>query len=174
MVAVTLAEAAEKVRECVCDALSLDGRAVCKCYQSLGTPIIFTCCECEEEDGNGEVSVHFRRLFDADSTDLVEVRRVRPCKGGTTAAQFRVVVARCRPIIDENGELPDPCEQTAAADEQMRDAELLWQALACCSDLTLVIDDITADLSEPGSCSLIYADITVLVSVPPLPVDQSF
>lgn len=158
---------------CVCDAFSADMRPVCKCYQALGTPVILTCCECDDEGNNGEVSIHFRRLFDADSASLDEVRRVRPCRGGTTAAQFRIVVARCRPIINEHGELPPPEDITEAANDLLRDIELLWQSLACCSDMNLRIDDVSADLSEPGTCSVVYADLTVAVSVPALPVDGS-
>ena len=77
------------------------------------------------------------------------------------------MIARCRPIINEKGELPDPEDITDAANDQMRDVELLWQSLACCSGLELRIDDVSADLSEPGMCSIIYADITVAFSGPP-------
>lgn len=169
----TVPEAAVQILDCVCDALALDGRPVCKCYQALGTPVIMDCCECDDDGTNGEVSVHFRRLFDADPETSNEVQRVRPCRGGVTAAQFRVVLARCRPIIDEQGNLPDPEEITDAANDQIRDAELLWQSLACCSGLSLRIDDISVDLSEPGMCSIIYADLTAVVRVPALPTDSS-
>lgn len=164
----TLSEAAQSLLTCVCDAMELDQRSVCKCYQALGTPVILDCCECSDEGSNGEVSIHFRRLFDADPPTLNEVIRVRPCKGGTLAAQYRIVVARCRPIINERGELPPAEDITYAANDQMRDVELLWQSLACCSGLDLRIDDVSADLSEPGMCSIIYADLTVSVSVPAL------
>lgn len=169
----TLSETSQSLLECVCDALDLDMRSTCRCYKALGTPIILECCECDEEGSNGEVSIHFRRMFDADPSTLIEVQRVRPCRGGVIAAQFRIVVARCRPIINEKGELPPPEQITEAANDQMRDAELMWQALACCSGLDLRIDDISADLSEPGMCSIIYADLTVSVSVPALPADSA-
>lgn len=170
----TLAETAQTLLTCVCEALSLDMRGACKCYQALGTPIILDCCDCDEGESNGEVSIHFRRLFDADPDTLNEVQRVRPCRGGVLAAQYRVVVARCRPILNERGELPDPEDITDAANDQMRDVELLWQSLACCSGLTLRVDDVSADLSEPGMCSIIYADLTVTVSVPALPSDSGW
>lgn len=174
--ALSITEASSRLLDCVCDALALDLRPVCKCYQALGTPVIFSCCECDEEGiegANGELSIHFRRLFDADSSTLDEVQRVRPCRGGVLAAQYRLVLARCRPIINEHGELPPPEDITEAAQDQIRDTELLWQSLACCAGLTLRIDDVSADLSEPGTCSVIYADVTVAVGVPALPVDQS-
>jgi hypothetical protein len=145
---------------------------VCKTYQTHGIPVIFQCCECDDEGANGEISIHFRRLFDADANTLDEVRRVRPCRGGVTAAQFRLVLARCRPIIDENGEIPDPDTLTEHTQDQLRDTELLWQGLAC-SGMNVRIDDISADLSEPGTCSVMYVDLTVEVSIPALPVDQS-
>lgn len=173
VVASSTSDAAQAVLDCVCDALSAAGRPVCSCYQALGTPVIFQCCECDDEGSNGELSIHLRRLFDADSASLLETQRVRPCRGGATAAQFRLVLARCRPIIDEKGELPPPEEITAYANDQIEDVELLWQSLACCSGLTLRIDDVSVDLSEPGTCSVIYADITVDVRVPALPADFS-
>ena len=170
----TLAGAAASLLTAVSDALSDDLRPVCKVYQTHGIPVIFQCCECEESDlegANGEISIHFRRLYDADR-DLNEVRRIRPCKGGTTAAQFRLLLARCRPIIDEQGEIPSPEELTEHTQDQIRDIELIWQGLAC-SGLNVRIDDVSADLSDPGTCSVIFADVTVEVSVPALPTPES-
>jgi hypothetical protein len=171
-VASTLATVADRLLTAVSDALSDDLRPVCKVYQTHGIPVIFQCCECEDPDlgdeANGEISIHFRRLFDADSSTLDEVRRVRPCRGGVTAAQFRLVLARCRPIINEHGEIPSPEELTEHTQDQLRDAELIWQGLAC-SGMNVRIDDVSADLSDPGTCSVMFADITVEVSVPALP-----
>jgi len=166
-----LADTANEILSAVSDALSDDLRPVCKTYTALGTPIILNCCECEDEV-NGELSIHFRRLYDADPSTLNEVQRVRPCKGGKTAAQFRLVLARCRPIINEHGELPEPSMITEAAEDQIRDSELLWQSLAC-TDMDLRIDDVSIDLSDPGMCSVIFADITVAVMVPALPTGSS-
>lgn len=171
-----LAVVADRLLQAVSDALSDDLRPVCKVYQTHGIPVIFQCCECDDPDlgdeANGEISVHFRRMFDADASSLDEVRRIRPCRGGVVAAQFRMVLARCRPIIDEKGEIPDPSVLTEHTDDQLRDVELMWQALSC-SGMDLRIDDISADLSEPGTCSVIYADVTVQVQIPPLPTGNS-
>jgi hypothetical protein len=76
-------------------------------------------------------------------------------------------LARCRPTIDEHGELPDPLERTEAALEQEQDLELVWQALACAGP-HLRIDDVSVDLAPTGNCSLLYADVTVRVVIPPL------
>jgi hypothetical protein len=171
VVGTSLAGAAETLLSAVSDALSDDLRPVCKAYQTHGIPVIFRCCECDEE-ANGEVSIHFRRLFDADPSTLDEVRRIRPCKGGVTAAQFRIVLARCRPIIDEKGELPPPEVLTDHTQDQIRDIELLWQSLAC-TGMDVKIDDVSADLSDPGNCSVSYADVTVQVQIPALPIDDS-
>lgn len=167
---------ADRLLQAAADALSDDLRPVCKVYQTHGIPVIFQCCECESEEGiegaNGEISIHFRRLFDADPSTLEEVRRVRPCRGGVTAAQFRIVLARCRPIINEHGEIPPPEVLTEHTEDQLRDTELLWSALSC-SGMELRIDDITADLSEPGTCSVMFVDLTTQVVIPALPTDQS-
>ena len=167
--ALSITEASSRLLDCVCDALSDDLRPVCSCYQSLGTPVIFQCCECEDVEGNGELSIHVQRLFDADPNTLDEVQRVRPCRGGTTAARVRLVLARCRPTINSQGELPAHDVLTEYSENQMRDIEVMWRALTCCTDLHLRVDDISVDLSEPGTCSIIYADATVEVTVPPLP-----
>lgn len=166
----TLAVVAERLLTAVSDALSDDLRPVCKVYQTHGTPVIFRCCDCHEagDGANGEVSIHLRRIYDADANTLDEVRRIRPCRGGAVAARFRIVLARCRPIIDENGEIPEPEELTEHTQDQLRDVELLWQSLAC-SGLDVRIDDISPDLSDPGTCSIIYADLSVAIAVPALP-----
>lgn len=173
----SIAQVADGLLTAVSDALSDDLRPVCKVYQTHGLPVIFQCCECEDPDdpdleSNGEISIHFRRLFDADASTLNEVQRVRPCKGGVTAAQFRMVLARCRPIINEAGEIPPPDELTQHTQDQIRDIELLWQSLNC-AGIDVRIDDISADLSEPGTCSIIYADVTAQVHIPALPVPGS-
>jgi hypothetical protein len=167
-----LAVVAGTLLDAVADALAADLRPVCKVYQTHGIPVIFMCCECDEEGANGEVSIHFRRLYDAEANSLDEVRRIRPCKGGVTAAQFRIVLARCRPIIDEKGEIPTPEELTDHTQDQLRDVELLWQSLACCG-MDVRIDDVSADLSEPGMCSVTFVDLTVQVQIPALSVDES-
>jgi hypothetical protein len=110
--------------------------------------------------------------MDADPSSLDEVRRIRPCHGGVTAAQFRLVLARCRPIINEKGEIPPPEELTEHTQDQLRDIELLWQSLAC-TGLDIRIDDVSADLSDPGTCSVTFADVTVQVLIPALPAGES-
>jgi hypothetical protein len=175
-----LFDTADQLLECAADALAADLRPVCKTYQTHGIPVIFQCCECTDEAGadeetegaNGELSIHFRRLFDADASTLDEVRRVRPCRGGVIAAQYRLVLARCRPIINEKGEVPLPEELTAHTEDQLRDAELLWQALSCCG-MDIRIDDLSADLSDPGTCSIMFVDLTVQVQIPKIPADPS-
>lgn len=164
----TLQDVSQTILDTVTDALSDALRPVCKSYTSLGTPIILTCCECDSDGSNGEISIHLRRFFDADASSLVEVRRVRPCRGGVTAAQFRLVLARCSPIINAQGELPEPEEFSQAAEDQMIDVGLIWAALASCG-LELRIDDVSVDLGEPGMCSVVFADITAAVTVPALP-----
>jgi len=166
-----LAETSERLLACVGDALAAALRPVCTSYQTVGTPVILTCCDCEDhgDEANGELSIHFRRLFDAEAATLNEAQRVRPCKGGVTAAQFRLVLARCFPTVNEKGEIPDVETQEEAALDLQHDSELMWQALACCPDLPLKIDDLSVDLGPRGGCSIVFADVTVQVLVPSLP-----
>lgn len=168
-----LTNTAESLLTCVSEALSADLRPVCKAYQTVGTPMILTCCECDNEGTNGELSIHFRRLFDADASTLNEIQRVRPCKGGVVAVQFRLVLARCFPTIDERGEIPDADTFQAAAEDLHRDTELVWQSLACCAGMDLRIDDVSVDLGPKSGCSVMYADVTTAVRIPAIPDDQS-
>lgn len=160
---------AQTLLDCVCDALSAAERPVCTCYRTIGVPLIRTCCDCDADGTNGELSIHFRRMFDADSNTLTEVQRVRPCKGGLIAAQFRLVLARCVPVLDEHGQLPPSEDLEAAAEEQMTDLGLMWTALTCCSETPLRVDDLSTDPIATGGCSLAYADVTVAVRPPSIP-----
>ena len=170
-VANTLPQVAATLLECVSEALNTHLRPVCRVYQTVGTPVIASCCECDEDEGsNGELSIHLLRMFDADSKSLEEVRRVRPCRGGTMAAQFRMVLARCLPTINEHGEIPEPEVSQERAISQMWDAEVMWQVLACCTEYQISIDDLSVDVSPMGGCSLLWADITVAVHVQSLPI----
>ena len=164
-------EVAETALQAVAEAFTNDLRPVCDVYQTNGTPVIFTCCDCDG-GSNGELSIHLERVFDADAATLLETQRVRPCKGGVVAAQFQLVLARCYPTIDETGDVPDKDFQTEAAEDQARDVELMWQALAC-SGLMLRVDDISIDLGPRAGCAVVSADITVRVDIPPIPADSS-
>lgn len=165
-VADTISQAAQRVLQCVSDALSDVLRPVCKVYQTVGVPVIASCCECDDEGSNGEVSIHLTRVYDADSASLDEVVRVRPCRGGPVAAQFRVTLARCFPTVDEHGEVPAPDVLEEYAEGMSSDAEILWQALTCCYPDRIRVDDISVDLGPMGGCSVIYADITIPVRIP--------
>lgn len=164
----TISQTAQRALECVSDALSDVLRPVCKVYQTVGTPVIATCCECDDEGSNGEVSIHLTRLFDADQSSLDEVIRVRPCRAGVVAAQFRMVLARCFPMIDEHGEVPDPEVLSEYAEGLSVDVETLWQALSCCYEDQIRIDDISVDLGPMGGCSAVYVDLTFPIHIPPL------
>lgn len=161
----TLNAAAQRALLCVSSALNDALRPVCEVYQTVGTPVISTCCECDDEGANGELSIHFTRLFDADPQTLDEVIRTRPCRGGVIAAQYRLVLARCYPTINEHGEVPDPQDRADRAVDQMLDADLIWRSLTCCTDFRIRVDDVSVDLGPMGGCSVIFADITVEVQV---------
>lgn len=165
-VAETISQAAQHVLACVSDALSDALRPVCKEYQTVGVPVIQTCCECDDEGTNGEVSIHLTRVFDADSSSLDEVIRVRPCRAGPVAAQFRLVLARCYPTIDENGEVPAPEVLQEYAEDLAADAETIWSAITCCYEGRIRLDDVSVDLGPMGGCSVVYADLTIPVQIP--------
>lgn len=166
----TLTQVAAAILDCVSAAMEDHLRPLCKVYKTVGAPVIGTCCECDDEGANGELSIHLMRVFDADQNTLDEIRRVRPCRPGVTAARFRLVLARCMPTISEHGEIPAPEDLEEVAISQMWDAEVMWQALTCCPDFRLVIDDLTTDENPMGGCATLFIDITAEVRIPPLPI----
>lgn len=167
----TLFKTAEWLLKCVEQALEDSLRPVCRSYQTVGTPVIASCCECSDGE-NGELSIHFRRMFDADANTLSEVQRIYPCHGGVVAAQFRLVLARCFPTINERGELPTPEFLTDAADDLADDSNIMWRSLSCCPDFPVRIDDLSVDLGPSGGCSIVYVDVTTRILVPAIVADQ--
>lgn len=153
--------------DCVCTALSTAGRPVCECYTTVGDPMIAICCECDP-GVSGEVSIHLDRLYEVDPTTLLSVFRVRPCKRGTVAGDFVIVLTRCWPTVNEAGEIPDTEDQDAGARDLHDDAAIVWNALACCTGLRLLINEISVDAPPQAGCSILTARVTAeLIPRPP-------
>lgn len=150
--------------DCVCDALATAGRPVCSCYATIGAPIIANCCECAT-DTTGEAVISFERMYEADPQTLLQVDRVRPCKGGIKVAEFNLFVSRCYPTLDEQGNLPTPEEQDEAALNLNTDVEIVWHALTCCGhDSPLRVIEIVVDSDPEGGCSALSARVAVEVT----------
>lgn len=163
---------ARNLLDCVCDRLAIKNeeinRPVCKCYATIGPPIVVLCCECEVEDSEqkatGEATIHFERLYDADPTTLEQVSRVHPCKRSTTVADFTIVVTRCYPMINEAGEMPDSEDQDAAATDMHSDISDVFAALTCgCNGYPLIVQEIAVDSMPEAGCAVLSARISVEV-----------
>lgn len=155
---------ASQLLDCVCATLEDRGRPACNCYPTIGPPVVGPCCECEDTGVTGNLTINFETMYPADANTLERVVRVYPCRTGARAADFTMVLTRCYPKIEQVGGeivLPDPTEIEEAADGLHQDAELIWQALTCCTDLRLRWRDLAVDTDPEGGCSMIAARITV-------------
>lgn len=148
---------------CVCDGLATAGRPVCDCYSVVGDPMVAICCECDT-GVSGEATIHFNELYEVDQNTFEEIVRVRPCRGGTLAADFTVNVSRCYPTIQEDGSFPSPEDQEAAAKELNEDVATIYRALSCCTGLRLAVRGVSVESSPQAGCALLTALVTVEVS----------
>ena len=81
-----LAATADILLNAVADALSDDLRPVCKAYQTHGIPVIFMCCECEDDEEANEVNGRHSSLDEeANDDDVAEVPVHRLASGGSMA-----------------------------------------------------------------------------------------
>lgn len=171
-VAETIDVTADTLLACVCEALTEANMPVCDCYTTTGPPVIGPlCCECETDPdtpegvtASGEAIVYFEQMYPAEPDTLQPVSRVGPCKRGTTAADYTVIVTHCYPTIDENGEQP-PAEDVAAATAEVHAmVKTLWKALGCgCIAARLIVRNVAVDRPPESGCSVIAARVTIEV-----------
>jgi hypothetical protein len=164
---------------CITDKLTAEERPVCRSYPTVGPPVIAftTCCECQVEvpdpaypgetmevDASGEATIHLEQMYDADS-NLEQINPIHACRRTTVAADMTIIVTRCYPRIDENGEMPDPDEVDEAALALHEDVKTIWRALTCpCNELRLRVRGVAVDAPPDAGCSVIAARVTVEVS----------
>jgi hypothetical protein len=161
---------ADALLDCVCAALADIGRPTCACFNVIGDPMVIqaTCCECEPGT-TGELTIHLERLYDVDPTTLSPVDRVRPCKRSTVAADFAFVLTRCYPTVTEDGQLPDPEDQDAAARDLNQDAAAIWTALTCCEGVDpRIIREVAVEAAPQAGCSAVLARVTIPVNPRPV------
>lgn len=162
--------------ECVCDALEAADRAACACGLTVGPPSPGPagCCECDTSPG-GSVSGFLERVYPADQTrdGIQEASRLENCRTGGTAADITLVVLRCYPSLDEQGNMPDLVDTTDAAHDLNTDMTVVWEALKCCGP-NLVIRESAVDADPEGGCSAFAIRVSTLVNmVPAVDLDVS-
>jgi hypothetical protein len=169
VVAVDIQAAIDTLLACVCDALAEHGRPVCRCGVTVGPPPIGPgeCCACDTGPG-GQASAHLERFYPADN--LARVSRIETCRSGGVAADISLVVTRCYPTLDEQGNVPSVEDTAVYAAELHDDMQIAWNAVRCCSGLKLLIRDMALDSSPQAGCAVFALRVTVDVTptVPPL------
>lgn len=165
MAASDLSTTLQTLIDCVCSALADADRPVCACGMTVGPPVIgpAQCCECDGDTG-GQVTGNLERVFPVTGVLLESDTRVENCRPGLVAADFTIVVTRCYPTLDEQGNMPDLDQTTDATIGLHTDVGLVWNALKCCgTNLVFRESAVTAD--PDGGCSAFAVRVTVPVSM---------
>jgi hypothetical protein len=109
------------------------------------------------------------RVYPADQTrdGITEATRLENCRSGGTAADITLVVLRCYPSLDKNGNMPTLEATTPYAEELNTDMGIVWQALKCCGT-NIVIRESAVDADPAGGCSAFAIRVTTLVDMTPV------
>lgn len=156
---------------CICDKLTDVERPACACFATIGPPVVGLCCTCDTDTYSGttttgDLTIHVERLYDADPATLDQTPRVHPCRRGFTVADFSIVLTRCYPMVDEQGQMPDTDAQDEAATTMHLDLADVYAALTCgCNDYPTIIREIAVDSMPEAGCSALAARVTVEVKV---------
>lgn len=153
--------------DCVTAALAEADRAVCDSGTTVGPPRPGQCCACDCGSGcnhNGQVSGNLERVYPADGTLLEQVTRLEDCRPGVTVADFTIVVIRCYPTMDEQGNMPELDATTEAATDLHTDLGIVWNALKCCGS-KIVFRESAVDADPEGGCSAFAVRVTVPVTL---------
>jgi hypothetical protein len=81
-----------------------------------------------------------------------------------TAADFTIVVTRCYPTVDEQGNMPDLDTTTEFTTDLHTDLGLVWNALKCCGS-PIVFRESAVDSDPDGGCSAFAVRVTVPVTL---------
>ena len=150
---------------CIDSALVEDDAPTCVTATTVGEPQVATCCECSGS-GNGELWGNFKRAYPSDPRTGLEVRNRQACVSGMWSAQFQITLARCFPVIDQDG-TPEPQDRSDAANSFHADMAAVKSALECCDtiDEKPVVEQITTTLAPTGGCSYLVVTLHVPVSM---------
>lgn len=156
---------------CVCTRLEEDERPTCGCFATVGPPVVALCCECEKQTPGaeftptGEATINFVRMYDADPQTLQQVPRIHPCKRSVVVADFSIVLTRCYPMVNSDGEMPDADDQDAAATLMHADIQSVFAALTCsCNDYHLIVGEVAVDSMPEAGCAVLAVRLSVEVA----------
>lgn len=155
---------------CVCAALEEADRAACSCGLVVGPPEpgpAGCCNKCGSNTVGGQVVGFLERVFPADLTrDGIQQVQGQTCRAGGTAAEITLVVLRCYPTMDEQGNMPTPEVTTDFAHNLNTDLTTVWNALRCCQQ-TVEIRDSGVDASPEAGCSAFAIRVATMVDMNP-------
>lgn len=161
----TLSTVMDALVACVCEALEVVERPACDCGLTVGVPAQGPagCCECGAGVG-GNVSGFLERVYPADPTTYEQTAPIFPCRPTATAADISLVVVRCYPSMDEQGNMPDLETTTEFAHNLNTDMAAVWSGLTCCGT-KLIIRDSAIQGDPEGGCSGFAIRVSVLVNM---------
>lgn len=147
---------------CVSDALD---PAPCSVSTTVGTPAIGDCCDCG--DGQGELWGNLNRVFRYEERGIIDATMQKPCAPVQWAAEFRIALTRCFPVMDQYGRVSAEA-QAEAASRLHADLASFHRAIHCCGETaTPYLADIGVETDPEGGCSILVATVRVPVSLKP-------
>ena len=184
-------EVAEDLLQCVCDGLDraateVAGHPGCPCVRCIvpgPSPALDWCAsECGNDCG-GQLHVGLRRLYPsrefpriASDSRGADVRK-GACPPMVTAAEFTITLARCTPMVDDQGLPPDCAELNDAALTLHVDAAAIMNALHCCvpsivvngRQVKYVMGEQTFDVQ--GGCQVLKQNVIIQLGGCSCPAD---
>jgi len=129
----SLHDLAEILLGCVCEHMDTLEDHTCPCvvYVAPAAPALDTeaCCNCKTD--SGLLTVHLGNVYPSD-TFPTQALKIDLCRPTFWIAEYLITVARCVPVLDKRGRMPDPDALAATAAKLSRDRYAVLQALACC------------------------------------------
>lgn len=153
--------------ECAQTQLTGAERPACTYGKTVGPPAPGPagCCDNCKNGSGGQVSAHLERTYPVNGDDFEQVTVRANCRPFATAADITVVVIRCYPSMDEQGNMPTLDETTPFADELNTDLSAVWNALVCCPGYTVALREAAIDADPEGGCSGFAVRVSVLVKL---------
>lgn len=165
-VAETVGATMDALISCVVDSLAAIERPVCDSGSTIGPPVIGPgeCCKCSGGDSDGRVVGYVERTYPVDGASFEQVIPLN-CRRTPIAADIVLVVVRCFPRIDNQGNMPNLTKTSTAAAALNADMAAVWNAVECCGE-NLGIREAAVDSDPEGGCSAFAIRVTTLVSMP--------
>lgn len=145
------------------DRLVEDGVGAKIVAKTIGDPVIMPGAGC----GGDELWGNFLQAHQGNAQNGAQVRNRKPCAPGLWYAQYRITLARCFPMLDARGNVPDPQDRSEAAVELHADAAAIQTALNCYGGLEEppYVESINVVNDPTGGVSRVIATVRAPVSM---------